>query len=197
MAVLVLSADLLLFTALLSWLRRPRNRYARWGAIIVLGLLALPVSGLKLLASSPDTAASSPGEVIIRNPEHRFATLYYLRNHPRGTRQVKWWENLLMTDQKNTLEMEGNYGQKVAYQQNGQWYYAPISNQLRDPIDLTFPRDFTAADTAGRIAAAVAADRGYELGSVLSNLLTLAHLMLIAALVLRQVSLRPHPREAC
>ncbi|UOQ75973.1 hypothetical protein MUN84_15280 [Hymenobacter sp. 5516J-16] len=114
--------------------------------------------------------------------------LYFLRQYPKGTWQVDWIEYLLTSDKEIVLETESHNGLEVAYQHSGKWHYAPIEFNNSYQTEIIFPQDFTAVDMSGRIEAAVAGYTLTELGSWLSNLLTVGSIGLLATLLGRLFS---------
>ncbi|WP_188558702.1 hypothetical protein [Hymenobacter glacieicola] len=188
LAILIIAADFFIVSLLAKLLLRPRVASVKWPIILTIIIVAIPLTGINFLLSSPGTAASTPGSVIIKNPEHHVDKLYFLWQYPKGTWQVEWVEYLLTSGKEVVLESESQNGLEVAYQHNGNWYYAPIHFDTLLQADITFPQDFTAVDTSGRIAAAVAGYTLTELGSWLSNLLTVASIGLWATLVGRLFS---------
>lgn len=171
---------------LLVYLQKPRDTFYKLWAILALVLLVLPLSGFKFLFSSQGIIASSPGIVTIRNPEHSLAKLYYLRHYPNETWQVDWVEHMWSSGKETWLETENQDALEVAYQQAGQWRYAPL-RFIKGESTITFPQDFTAVDTSGHVVAAVNRHVLAECITLLSNLLTLSSIGLLCLIIVRGI----------
>jgi hypothetical protein len=183
-----IALDLLVIGLLASWLRRPSHQPAKWSAIVGILLLTLPLSGYKLLFASPSVAASTPVEVVIKNPHNRFDRVYYLGQEKAGTWRVLWVEYLMASDRSSSIETEGLEKAQLAYQEAGQWHFAPVLSGPKSKAVISFPQGFVDVDSTGRIEAAVAAHRVYEYGNLLSNVLTLGSLVLLGIVVNKRLS---------
>lgn len=182
---LIISLDIVAVGLLLYLIRYSHRSFTTCLTMSGVTLLMLLLAGFKLLFSSAGTLASTPGLVVVRNPERHPATLYYLQQYPEHRWRVVWVEYRLGAGAETVMEAEGSYGVEVAYEQAGQWHYAPARLSAATEAELTFPQDFAAVDTSGRIAAVVAAHRLTETSSWLSNLLTVAGVALLATLIVR------------
>lgn len=180
---IILVLDFAVVGLLVYLFRQPRDAFYKWWAILALVLLTLPLTGIKLLRTSPGSVASSPGLITIHNPEQRMAKLYYLHRR-QGAWQVDWVEYMVSAGKETVVELEGNDGLEVAYQQAGQWYYAPAQFTRGESI-ITFPQDFSTIDTSGRIEAAVNKHILAESLTWLSHLLTLGSIGLVGLMVIR------------
>lgn len=182
---IIIIVDCIVVGLLVYLIRKPRDIYYKWWTITAVILLALPLSAFKLLRSSNGTSASTPGLVTVSNPEQDMVKLYYIRHLPTGTRQIVWVAYMLRSDKETVLETEGQFTLEVAYQQAGQWRYAPISFNGDYQTSLSFPQDFATVDTSGQIEAAVNQHILVECITWLSHLLTLCSIGLLAALIIR------------
>jgi len=174
--VLLLALDLAAL-ALLYFLVRSS---VRWERVLLYGLAVVLVffsSGLKLLFSEPALLASTPGDLQIENRlSSSFQTFYYLHEAESGQLQVFWKEYMLGRHKTRMLEMEGFRGLLIAKKLDGQWYYQRV---LPDHLTAVLAPAHFQPDTSGRIAHAVWAYFGVELGIYLSELLTLTVLFLL------------------
>ncbi|MBC6612698.1 hypothetical protein H8B15_17375 [Hymenobacter sp. BT507] len=153
----------------------------RWERVLLYGsavLLVLFSSLLKLIFSDPTFGVSSPADLQIENRlSSSFQTFYYLAENEDGQLQAFWKEYMLGRHKTRTFEGEGFQGVLIAKKLDGQWQYQRVlPHHLTAVLDLTHFQP----DTSGRVARAIWTHAGVELGTYLSELLTLALLFLLA-----------------
>jgi hypothetical protein len=186
--LLIIFLDLVVLGLLIKLFRQPRSVSVSWLVVLVLVILTLPLAGIKFLLSSSDMAASTPGLVVIKNPQHQINKLYFLRHYPQGLWQVQWVEYTLTSGKEMMLERESQDGLEVAYHHAGKWHYAPIRFDSTNLSEINFPRDFTAVDASGHIEAAVARHTFTEGSGWLSNLLTIGSIGLLGLVIYKRTS---------
>lgn len=158
-------------------LRRVRQQFVRITAYLTALLFVGSTAFLKLLSTAPTPLASTPGDLhIINNTDHWFQTFYYVGENAAGQPYAYWREYMFGTRKVRVLEIEDTPSLLVAKKIDGEWRYQriPTTSMVLKLNDARFH-----PDTSGRIAQAVHARQWRELGTYLSELLTLAILYLL------------------
>jgi len=175
--VLILDGFALFFLYRLVQVKQQSIRILAYATAL---LFACGAAFFKLLLSQPDFAASTPGRLrIVNNTGHWFQTFYYLREDAAGQPRAYWREYVFGPHKVQTLEIEDTRSLLVAKHIDGEWRYqrVPTASMVLKLKDARFH-----PDTSGRITEAIHAQQRVELGTYLSELLTLAVLFLLVYL---------------
>ena len=179
--LLIISFDLAAFF-LLSRIIRVPEQFVRITAYATALLLVAGTALLKIASSAPDFAASTPGDLVIKNATDSWLqTCYYLQEDKAGQLYAFWKEHVFGPGKTQTLEMEGMTSLLVAKKVGGQWRCQRILPAWKTgrPMMLNLTAAHFHPDPSGRVAHAVHVYQLLEVGNYLSEVLTLAVLYLL------------------